>query len=105
MSWLYYSRMSICAFGFFVASAAAAGQDGRLQDHHEAMLAYAQKAGKAKPVVKDYAYGEKLDIARMIGMTDALSSCELVPMAMTYEDRAGQLTTVLYSAMGTCPKS
>lgn len=69
------------------------------------MVTYALKVGKAKPVVKEYVYGEKLDIVKMIGMTDSLRTCELVPMAMTYEDGVGQLNTVLYSALGTCPKS
>lgn len=104
MTWLCVSRLGICALGLFLSGAAWAAQDTRVQEHQRAMQAYAQKTGQAAPVVVEYEYGQKLDIARMIGMTESIRSCEPVPMAMTYEDHFGTLNTVLYSAMGTCPK-
>jgi cobalt-zinc-cadmium resistance protein CzcA len=53
-------------------------------------------------VVKDYAYGMKLDVVKVVSVVKPQAACNVVPTAMTYEDSKGQLNTIKYSVMGVC---
>ncbi|MCF5704758.1 DUF2790 domain-containing protein [Pseudomonas syringae] len=68
----------------------------------KAMEQYAAKQGKAAPVVKEYAYGMKLDVAKVVSVVKPQVGCNVVPTAMTYEDSKGQLNTIKYNVMGVC---
>ncbi|WP_249673857.1 DUF2790 domain-containing protein [Pseudomonas abieticivorans] len=47
-----------------------------------------------------YKYGDKLDIAKVINLSDIPNVCKVVPAQMTYEDHQGQRHTVEYQVMG-----
>ncbi|MCU0121120.1 DUF2790 domain-containing protein [Pseudomonas sp. B2M1-30] len=68
----------------------------------KAMAQYAANQGKAVPVVKEYTYGMKLDVVKVVSVVRPKNECAVVPAAMTYEDSQGQLNTVTYSVMGNC---
>ncbi|WP_347905669.1 DUF2790 domain-containing protein [Pseudomonas purpurea] len=73
-----------------------------MQANNAAMQKYAAKEGKSAPIVKDYQYGMKLDVVKVVSVTPPIKSCEVVPSQMTYEDSRGQLTTLRYSVAGEC---
>jgi hypothetical protein len=73
-----------------------------LSANAKAMEQYAANQGKAPPVVKDYAYGMKLDVVKVVSVVKPQPACNVVPTAMTYEDSTGQLNTIKYSVMGVC---
>lgn len=73
-----------------------------MEQNEKAMERYAAKQGKAAPVVQNYRYGMKLDIAKVVSITPPIKSCEVVPSRMTYEDSTGQLMTIEYQIMGQC---
>ncbi len=68
----------------------------------KAMEQYAAKQGKAPPVVTEYAYGMKLDVAKVVSVVKPQPACNVVPTAMNYEDSKGQLNTLKYNVMGVC---
>ena len=68
----------------------------------KAMAQYAANQGKAAPVVKDYAYGMKLDVVKVVSVIKPPATCAVVPTAMTYEDSKGQLNTLRYTVAGEC---
>ena len=76
--------------------------DRALSANAQAMEQYAAAQGKAAPVVKEYTYGMKLDVKKVVSVVRPKNECAVVPAAMTYEDSKGQLNTVTYSVMGTC---
>lgn len=53
-----------------------------------------------QPVVEQYTYGSKLDIANVISLSKIPNVCKVVPAQMTYEDHQGQRHTVEYQVMG-----
>lgn len=61
-------------------------------------------AGEAKDVeqipVEQYSYSQRLDIARVISMSEVPNVCEVVPARMTYEDSQGQKHILEYRVMG-----
>jgi hypothetical protein len=73
-----------------------------LSANSKAMEQYAANQGKAPPVVKDYEYGMKLDVVKVVSVVKPQAACNVVPTAMTYEDSKGQLNTIKYSVMGVC---
>ncbi|QIH10819.1 MULTISPECIES: DUF2790 domain-containing protein [unclassified Pseudomonas] len=101
-------NLSIAAMLFAISSLALAEGGGdrtfarAMEQNEKAMERYAAKQGKAAPVVQNYRYGMKLDIAKVVSITPPIKSCEVVPSRMTYEDSTGQLMTIEYQIMGQC---
>lgn len=55
-----------------------------------------------KPAAETYTYQTRLDIKKVIEMTDISDACGgPLPVRMTYEDSHGQRHTVEYQVMGT----
>ncbi|MDB6144654.1 MAG: putative secreted protein [Pseudomonas sp.] len=50
--------------------------------------------------VEQYSYSMKLDIAKVISMTDVSAVCGTTPVDMTYLDSSGQQHTVEYLVVG-----
>jgi hypothetical protein len=73
-----------------------------LSANAKAMEQYAANQGKAPPAVKDYEYGMKLDVVKVVSVVKPQPACKVVPTAMTYEDSKGQLNTIKYNVMGVC---
>jgi hypothetical protein len=69
---------------------------------NEAMEKYAVDQGKRAPRIKDYEYGMKLDVVKVVSVVRPAAVCGVVPAAMTYEDSEGQLNTIKYSVLGAC---
>ncbi|MFJ2489133.1 DUF2790 domain-containing protein [Pseudomonas sp. NPDC087639] len=78
--------------------------DRALSANGKAMEEYAANQGKAAPVVKEYAYGMKLDVVNVVSVVRSPVACAVVPAAMTYEDSKGQLNTIKYTVAGDCRK-
>jgi hypothetical protein len=55
----------------------------------------------SKAPVEIYTYGTKLDINKVLTITDIPDQCGPVPVQMTYEDSHGQQHVMQYQAMGT----
>ena len=72
-----------------------------MQENEQKMQEYATARGKTPPEVAHYRYGMKLDIAKVVNTTSTDSSCQVMPVQMTYEDSNGDLQTVEYRGMGT----
>ncbi|MBD1589711.1 DUF2790 domain-containing protein [Pseudomonas typographi] len=51
--------------------------------------------------VQQYAYGQQLDIARVLEMSGIPDVCNVVPARMTYLDHQGQVHVLEYQVMGT----
>lgn len=51
--------------------------------------------------VESYAYGTRLDIKKVIAVSDIPDQCGPVPAQMTYEDSQGQRHILQYQVMGT----
>ena len=75
-----------------------------LSANTKAMEQYAANQGKPAPVVKDYEYGMKLDVVKVVSVVRPQVACAVVPTAMTYEDSRGQLNTIKYTVAGDCRK-
>jgi hypothetical protein len=73
-----------------------------LSANSNAMREYAANQGKAPPLVKEYEYGMKLDVVKVVSVVKPAPACNVVPTAMTYEDSSGQLNTIKYNVMGVC---
>ncbi|CAI8806304.1 DUF2790 domain-containing protein [Pseudomonas serboccidentalis] len=71
----------------------------------KAMEQYAAERGKAAPMVKEYEYGMRLDVVKIVSVVKPQPGCSVVPTAMTYEDSQGQLNTLKYSVAGVCRNS
>ena len=101
-------KLSIAALALSLSTVvlATGGSDrafeALMSDNQKAMEAYALKHGKDRPVVQDYRYGMKLDIAKVVNVTPPIRSCDIVPSRMTYEDSSGKLNTIEYKVMGLC---
>ncbi|MDM8349489.1 DUF2790 domain-containing protein [Pseudomonas sp. sp1636] len=50
--------------------------------------------------VETYHYGMKLDIARVLSISDTSQVCDVVPSVMHYEDREGKLRALEYLIHG-----
>jgi len=73
-----------------------------LDEHQQAVAAYAAGRGKPVPQIVDYRYGMPLDVARLVRQSGDPRSCEVVPRLMTFEDRQGTLRTVRYVVQSQC---
>lgn len=73
-----------------------------LNANTQAMEEYAASQGKPAPVVKDYQYGMKLDVVKVVSVVRPQVACAVVPTAMTYEDSQGRLNTIKYTVAGDC---
>ncbi|MBB3105357.1 DUF2790 domain-containing protein [Azomonas macrocytogenes] len=51
--------------------------------------------------LKQYTYGMKLDIKRVVYISDRPHSCRVEPMTMVYEDSKNEQHTLEYLAMGS----
>jgi hypothetical protein len=61
----------------------------------------AQAADQASaPVVTQYTYGTKLDIAKVVDVSPIPDVCGVVPATMSYIDHQGQKHEIAYSVMG-----
>jgi hypothetical protein len=58
-------------------------------------------AATSKTPVENYAYGTKLDIKKVIAVSDIPDQCGPVPAQMPYEDSNGQRHILQYQVMGT----
>ncbi len=56
--------------------------------------------GQEQPMVKEYVYGMKLDIARVVSIKTDNPTCTVGPAWMTYEDSQGERHTLEYRRMG-----
>ncbi|MBV6821813.1 DUF2790 domain-containing protein [Pseudomonas sp. PD9R] len=67
--------------------------------------AFAEESQAKTPAIKapveTYSYGTKLDIKKVITVTDIPNVCGPVPAQMTYEDSNGQRHVLQYQVMGT----
>ena len=57
-------------------------------------------AGQNAPIVEDYTYSTKLDVAKVLSMSTIPEVCEVVPVKMEYEDSQGQRPILNYHVMG-----
>ena len=76
-----------------------------LSANTQAMEQYAANQGKPAPVVKDYEYGMKLDVVKVVSVVRPQVACAVVPTVMTYEDSKGQLNTIKYTVAGDCRRN
>ncbi|GFM68052.1 DUF2790 domain-containing protein [Pseudomonas cichorii] len=74
----------------------------RSRVHQLKVEEYAAKTQKAVPEIKNYAYGMKLDIARVVVKTPAPKSCGVNSKLMTYENSQGELNTLRYKVLSDC---
>ena len=73
-----------------------------LSANTKAMQQYAANQGKPAPVVKDYEYGMKLDVVKVVSVVRPPAACAVVPTAMTYEDSNGPLNPIKSTVAGDC---
>lgn len=96
------------AGGVVISSAVLAEGGGdkafekRLAANAKVMEQYAISQGKRPPIVKEYEYGMKVDVVKVISVVRPAKVCTLAPAAMTYEDSEGQLNTIRYTVAGEC---
>ena len=57
-------------------------------------------ANETSPTPEQYTYGTKLDIAKVISLSEVPHVCEVVPAKMVYEDHQGQRHVLEYQVMG-----
>ncbi len=69
-----------------------------------ALERYASQAGQQFPEVKDYVYGMKLDIAKMIHISPPVKYCGIINSYMSYQDSKGKLHSIRYVEQGDCPQ-
>lgn len=63
---------------------------------------YAIKNNKKEPIVVDYKYGMKIDVAKLIHQTRNIETCGNFKKIMSYEDSQGKLHSVRYTKLGSC---
>lgn len=97
--------------GFLVISSNAFAEGGgdkaferMMAANSIAMEQYAMSQGKDAPVTKQYEYGMKVDVVKVISVVRPAKVCAVVPAAMTYEDTNGKLNTITYTVSGECRK-
>lgn len=66
------------------------------------MQEYAASTGKPAPLIRDYAYGMKIDVAKLVHTTEDISTCGNFKKIMSYEDSQGALHSVRYTMPGQC---
>jgi len=106
------SLMNVIAFAGVLAISSNVFAEGGGDRAFEKMMAanakameqYAISQGKSAPVTKQYEYGMKVDVVKVISVVRPTKVCAVVPAAMTYEDTDGQLNTITYTVAGECRK-
>jgi hypothetical protein len=73
---------------------ATAGTQAFADDSHST-------AATGQTPLETYTYGTRLDIKRVIEVSEVADECGPVPARMTYEDSQGQRRTIEYQVMGT----
>lgn len=63
-------------------------------------FAAARTAGTDAEPVQHYAYGQTLDIKRVISLTDVSREVGVVPVTLVYEDSQGEVHKVVFSQIG-----
>jgi hypothetical protein len=63
--------------------------------------AFADDSPATSTPVETYTYQTKLDIHKVLAVTDISDHCGPIPVQMTYEDSKGQRHVIEYQAMGT----
>jgi hypothetical protein len=58
-------------------------------------------AATGQTPLETYTYGTRLDIKRVIEVSEVADECGPVPARMTYEDSRGQRRTIEYQVMGS----
>lgn len=93
--------------GISTQAQASARQDNEIiRQHQQLVTAYAERNGLAVPQIQPYAYGMKLDVARLVRLSpDNRKACKPVPQLMTYQDSSGALKTVQYRVFSECRNS
>lgn len=76
--------------------------DKEMLDNSVAMDLYAASKGKIAPIVRQYNYGMKIDMVKVVSVVKAAKACGPTPAAMTYEDSQGELNTLRYMVYGDC---
>ena len=76
--------------------------ESQLNEYQSSVDEYARRLGQPNPEVKDYNYGIQLDVASVVSRSPMTSSCDAVPVRMTYKDSTGKLNTVQYLVQGKC---
>ncbi|WP_205340960.1 DUF2790 domain-containing protein [Denitrificimonas caeni] len=66
---------------------------------------YALDNNKKEPVIVDYKYGMKIDVAKLIHQTKDVEVCGNYKKIMSYEDAQGELHSVRYTLLGDCRSS
>lgn len=85
--------MKLLNIALFVALGAA-GTMAFAEDSHST-------AATGQTPVETYTYGTRLDIKRVIEVSEIADECGPVPARMTYEDSQGQRRTIEYQVMGS----
>ncbi|MBU6957065.1 DUF2790 domain-containing protein [Pseudomonas sp. CVAP len=85
--------MSISKIAIFLALGSLGAQAFADESHSTAATSQAP--------IESYTYATKLDIKKVIAMTDTADQCGVVPVQMTYEDSHGQRHVLQYQVMGT----
>ncbi|MCI3947762.1 hypothetical protein K0038_04868 [Pseudomonas syringae] len=76
-----------------------------IKEHQASVQKYAAIHNKPMPEIKEYKYGMKLDVAKVIRKSPDLQTCAVMPKLMTYEDSKGKLNTVQYQVLSGCRNS
>lgn len=79
-------------------------QDNEIVTQHQQVVsAYAERNGLAVPEIEPYAYGMKLDVAKLVRLSpDDKKACKPITQLMTYQDSSGALKTVQYRSFSEC---
>ena len=85
--------MKLLNIALFVALGTA-GAQAFADDSHST-------AATGQTPLETYTYGTRLDIKRVIEVSQVADECGPVPARMTYEDSQGQRRTIEYQVMGT----
>ncbi|MNO38335.1 hypothetical protein D3C76_284370 [compost metagenome] len=73
-----------------------------IQEHQQAVAAYAEKNNKPMPEIEDYRYGMKIEVAKFVRQSQDPRNCSIYPRLMTFEDAGGALKTLRYSMAAQC---
>ncbi|WP_397452953.1 DUF2790 domain-containing protein [Pseudomonas sp. NA-150] len=68
---------------------------------HAVASEHSSAVATTNATVETYTYDTKLDIKKVIAVTDTSDQCGLVPVQMTYEDSRGQAHIIQYQALAS----
>ncbi|MBP5943402.1 MULTISPECIES: DUF2790 domain-containing protein [unclassified Pseudomonas] len=102
IKWMVFAGVLAMSLNVLAEGGGDRAFERALSANSKAMEQYAANQGKAPPVVKEYAYGMKLDVVKIVSVVKPPATCAVVPTVMTYEDSKGQLNTLRYTVAGEC---